>query len=440
MTVRGRAWIVGLLALTLVLVAWSLLPWEWSLIDDPGLVLSVRSAIDDHGAVLGPLVHIWRMVETDLSWGLFRPAYWIYPSLVYALPIGPAHAVRLLLLIVAVAGPVVAVRRSGAGWPLVWASLFIVGTSSSVLVRGLFNVSLQELSGAAFVGLGLMAVSPRLRIAAWLVAAWFKAPFAWLLVGEAVALWRRGERRPAAVSGGLAAVTLALGFIFSRNGTYTAGYTDGMIGRAIANLPDLATPTLLLVAIGWLWWLLLTRSGLGWTTWSLPIAVGAAGYTIQVLPWSLAGHYPGPIFYLMGVLAVSTLRDAGMIGRGRLIAAVVGVGVIAILSVSAAFRSGWSLNLTLLGISECVVRETSGTVALSPEIGPEGVVRIPQNIELRSPEWGGEFTVPGDGGTSMLNSGADLLVVTRPVDAALTGATDVVCDLPYAQVLRPVEQ
>jgi hypothetical protein len=196
---RRRAAVVALVVLVGVsLVVVARLPWEWSLIDDSGLVDLVGARVSDKGAVGGFTSSVGDLYRTDVDWGLFRPAYWVYVAAFYQLPVGPAHAGRVAMLLCAFAGAVAAVvngaigsRRIALG---VWTMLAIAANGS--LFMGVWYPSLQELSALCFVGLGLLARRRTwLLVACWVVAAWFKSPFAWLLFAYGLLLCRRRATR-----------------------------------------------------------------------------------------------------------------------------------------------------------------------------------------------------------------------------------------------------
>src|SRR5256885_1375190 len=240
------AWLAGGVV---VLIGYGALPWGRSFIDDPGALAILHGQQGAHGTLGGILAasHVWYRV--DLDWGLFRPGWWLYAGTFYLLPAGAAHAVRLLMLGVAVAGPLALALRVRP--VLVWAGAVVAANVS--LYRGLWYVSLQELSGLCFVGLGLLARRRQwLRIAAFLCAAWFKAPFAWLLVGYGALLLflgaagavaaAAGPRGRALLARGLAGAGLAVavavallavlagGRYVYRNAATTTGLRDCLLG------------------------------------------------------------------------------------------------------------------------------------------------------------------------------------------------------------------
>src|SRR5947199_803785 len=90
-----------LLAGVVVLVGFAALPWEWSFIDDTGAVTTLHAQQALHGPVGGVFGAAGVYYRLDVHWGLFRPAWWLYAGLFYLLPVGAAHAARLLMLAVA---------------------------------------------------------------------------------------------------------------------------------------------------------------------------------------------------------------------------------------------------------------------------------------------------------------------------------------------------
>ena len=155
----------------------------------------------------------------------------------------------------------------------------------------MFLVSLQELSGAAFVGLGLKTRRNPTRIALWLVAALFKAPFAWILIGNSVFLWRQKKRLEATISGGLGIAVLAASALWSRNGGYTSGYRLNPLDLGIyENFSRLVEPMNALLLVGLVWWLIVTNSSVKRHADSLLFLIAFAGYTVTMIPWRVPAY------------------------------------------------------------------------------------------------------------------------------------------------------
>jgi hypothetical protein len=411
--------LVGLAALLIIASAWwyATLPWEWSNIDDPGFVLSLESEKEDNG-LLGYLTHVWFMIDTDLSWGLFRPSYWLYPSIIYGFPIGIAHLIRLGLLMVAIIGPVVAFRRRGAD-----ATTLIMGTtliiiSGHFLFEGLFFVSLQELSGAAFVGIGLMLKSTGGRIAAWTAAAWFKSPFSWLLIAESVILWIEGRRKHSVLSGGLGLGTLAISYIFARSGSYTSGYSldYGAAWRAWNNIPRLLELGTALTFVALIWWLIVTSTRLRLDRTSAVLGFGWLGYTAQLLPWGVTGNYTAALNYLLAIFLFALLTNNNSMVRWRRITAVSMPLVLAALTLSWSARDLYERNTSARGITDCIVTIGVPQVLISPRFGPEAVVRIQEKLQIASDEvnWTVDVFDPLSAGTT------DVVYVITPEEMQAT--------------------
>jgi hypothetical protein len=390
-----------------IVVIWLSIPWSWSTIDDAGFAAGWASAKRDGQTLPYGIEQVVASFQSDIAWGLFRPSYWLYPSLVYWTPIEIVHLIRLLMFGAAVAGPVFLLQRRGLDRrTLVMAALVIV-SAGSLLTNGLFFLSLQELSGAAFVGMGLAARSHWWRIGLWVIAAWFKSPFSWLLLGEAVVQWRHGKRLQASVSAGFGLGTLVLGALFARSGNYTARYgldpwrilTNG------ANLVEVWT-TLVLVML--LWWLIVTQTSLRFTDLSLVLVIGFAGYTAQMLPWAVTGYYMGPIIYLLGLFLASMLTNAPNFSLLRSVIAFSAPVVIASYVLYLPVSQGLKMNKILGDITTCLTTEGSGDFAISGYFvyvtTEEGVLRMAQNAQLEDPDWSGSLStadpsaLPGDDG------------------------------------------
>lgn len=432
---RWWLWAVVAVLGAALAIWWVLIPWSWSMIDDPGFVVSIRAAIEEHGFLQGLISHSVDMAQGDVAWGLFRPAYWLYPSFVYWLPIGAAHLVRLFLLVVAISGPLVVLRRRGAEWRVLTVAGAVMLSGATTLMFGLFNVSLQELSGAAFVGLGLWMRGPWARIALWTVAAWFKSPFAWLLVGQAIVLWRVGRRRAALASAGLAAVTLLTAAVMARGGGYTGAYaSDRVLSVVMANLSLLVDPNLIVPMVLTAWWLVLTRQRPVLDSAGVALGVGFVGYTLQMLPWGVSGHYQGGIAYLLTGFLALLLTDAYAVSRARLRLAVL---IPVLVATPIAVLSVWSVlekNARFRGLTECLVAHPNGSFIVSKSFGVEASDRLAQNARLSDPGWAG-VVVFEDAPLTEAASG-DLLVVSSAEADSLGPNMLSVCDAPGAAVVR----
>lgn len=389
--------IAGLVFVALALV-WLQIDWAWSPVDDAGHVLALNALMDESGPLLGMARYAIEMFEIDLDWGLFRPSYWLYPSLFYLLPTAPAHVVRLLMALLAIIGPLVHFYRQGIrGAKLVFIALLLV-TAGSALYIGLFLVSLQELSGMAFVGLGLLVRNRWLRWISWTIAAWFKAPFAWLLIGQAIADWRRGERKLALANGGVGVGTLALAVVMSRTGSYTSTYTIDpyMIWFNAQNLLEPINVVMLIIVM---WWLIVLQGRITWTSDTTVFAVGWLGYTAQLLPWSVTAYYMGPISFLFGLTLASMLRLPGTTVTP--IKALIGWSVPAVLGtivVADALLLGFRINGAMYSIQSCFEGRGGSSAVLQGDLvyvttSPEAPIRIKQNLQLLDPTWEGTIAL-----------------------------------------------
>ena len=442
---RKRDWrilavIGGGLALIGLVFVWLGINWAWSPVDDAGHVLALNALMEESGPIIGMARYALAMFEIDMSWGLFRPSYWLYPSLFYLLPTGPAHVVRLLMALVAIIGPLVHFYRQGIrGAKLVFIALLLV-TAGSALYIGLFLVSLQELSGMAFIGLGLLVRNRWFRWISWTIAAWFKAPFAWLLIGQAIADWRRGDRKLALANGGMGVVTLGLAVVMSRTGSYTATYTIDpyMIWFNAQNLLEPINVVLLIVV---LWWLIILQGRITWTSDTTVFAVGWLGYTAQLLPWSVTAYYMGPISFLLGLTLASMLNLPGTTVTP--IKALIGWSVPAILGaivVTDALLLGLRINNAMFTFQSCIQDETSTSAFLSGDVvyvtsSEEAPIRLKQNLTLLDPTWNGSIELLREDSPDFAPTTGDYLLIAgrSPID---TSVLTLVCSSQEASVYR----
>ncbi|NHC46364.1 hypothetical protein [Motilibacter aurantiacus] len=221
---RHPRWLLpaGLVA---VLMLWALLPWEWSLVDDALYVEQSRAARSADG-LLGLFQMGWDMREADVGAGVFRPSFYAIEPWFYALPVAGARTLRLALFLLVLLAPAVLVRRlAGGRWALAVGTAVAVGLANRALYDQLFFPSLQELWGLAFIALGLLAPRPWLRTVAWVIAAGWKAPFAWLLLVYALSLAVRRRWLHAAVTAAAGLGSILYSAYLQRSGWYTAGYT-----------------------------------------------------------------------------------------------------------------------------------------------------------------------------------------------------------------------
>ena len=403
---RLNPWWIAAGVCVVVLVLWMLLPWEWSTIDDAGFATNVPDKFAEHGIMGGIASQTSGMFQSDIGWGLFRPSYWVFPAFFYWLPIGVAHSIRLLMVFAAIAGPLVYLRRRGATRPTLIAAAVLLISGCSALYVGLTFLSLQELSGAAFVGLGLAFRRSLPRLLIWTIAAWFKAPFAWLLIGYAIPLWRRGERRMALLSFSVGLGTLAIAAYMARNGEYTNRFyrsTAGLINDALlGNGPRLFELPTILIITSFAWWWIVSRSPLRKDAEALGFAVALIGYSLNLLPWSTSGYYMGPVLFLLALFLSSLLGEPRAMPSWRLIIALLIPIIVAIKLVSGAISQGVEANTAITGTRDCLLRLGEAPQALMSGstyyvATLEGADRLGQIMNLRVPGWGGsvQYIEPG---------------------------------------------
>ena len=391
-------------ALTLAIsVVWLFLPWAWSPVDGPGQVLMLSKEITESGRFSGTLNHIMRLARTEVfgneGTGTFRPAAWIYPALVYQLPVALAHLVRLLMVVAVILGPLAYFRRCGASSSRLWLTLLIMVAAASTLYQGLFLLSIQELGGAAFVGLGLMARRHSFRIVFWLIAALFKAPFAWLLVGNAVFLWRQKKRLQAAINGGLGLGIIAISAVWSRSGAYASSYNLNLRDLGIyENFSRLVEPMNALLLVGLVWWLISTNGSVKRNANSLLFLIAWVGYTLTMIPWGVTAYYMGPISYLFGIFLASILVDNEYINRRQILIGLIMPAFVAFWLARITLNLGFEINSVMYESKQCLASLSSSSTVISGGLlyvtsSYEGPIRLIEQLQLDDPNWDGSVTL-----------------------------------------------
>lgn len=396
-------------------VAVSLLPWEWSLIDDGGMVYSVESHRAARGVLGGFVATVQEQITVDRGWGLFRPAWWVNVPVFYALPVGVAHAVRVAMLVVVFAAAVAVVVDGGRRLVRTLWTVLAIAADSTVLM-GVWYPSLQELSGLCAVALGLFARRrPWLVLCCWLVAAWFKAPFAWLLLAHGLVLVRGPRPRSERIAGAamvLAAVgTLGAATTMAHTGRYTAGALapapDAVYHNAMLALTALAAPALVVLAGVLALGARARRDPL-----TVTLLAGGAGYLLNLLPWKTDTHYSAPYVYLLTLGALVSLRAVpARPARAPAVAGLCAALAVTLVSAGGSAWNGWETHSTVTGLRDCVLRLPPGSVVGFNR--PEAWVRLDWIAHRRDPSWTGAVGYVPDGTSTALVWG-------RPVAAPVT--------------------
>jgi hypothetical protein len=280
----------------------------------------------------------------------------------------------------------------------VWTGLVVM--SIGTLFAGVWYPSLQELSGLCFVGLGLLAWRrPWLVAGCWLVAAWFKTPFAWLLLAFGLLLLlRRGTRIVGAVSTLTAAGTIAAAVQFARTGWYTRSFTangfdtmDERVGEAVRAL---LRPGVV-VLLGALLLLPRLRVRIDPRDPQWPLLAGGIGYLANLLPWRIDGYYAGPFVFLLSIGTLLLLRDIRPLSRARLGVALILPALVAAHGFGRTFQQGWNTHATVTGLRDCVLRlPGNATVGFNRE---EGSFRLDAIVRRNAPGWTGRIAHVPDG-------------------------------------------
>jgi hypothetical protein len=402
------------LSIAVIHLIFLLRPWEWGMMDDVGFVVRLQEHITQSGWLDGIFDHLSALYDADKGWGLFRPGYWVYVSLIYQVPPNLAYVIRLAMLTATLMLPLGALARlvmkesdKGKGLLILSAALLC---SNRALYDGLSFLSLQEFSGNFFVALGVwICLSARgrpvqlaLAGAGFLVAAFFKAPFVWVGISYALVLAIRLGRTRLAVAYGLVAL-LSLGTLtyWAFNGYYTRGighfrWVNLTVGL-LQFLKQAAAPSLIL-ALSFV--SIRTRlpgfAQLGkrefWdrdSAWMGAALLGGGSlYLATLLHWGgSSGYFYGPPIYLLSLGTIFLLLPAlrlGAVKGGRvfpMIALALGAlvwshGFYRLFARDQAIRMArdWALTLP----SEGVTIVTNGY---------ESAVRLKELMRVRYPGW-----------------------------------------------------
>lgn len=428
------------LGLVSILAAWIILwlsiDWHWSFVDDPGQALTMRDLHSRMPASEALLTRSADLAAGDFSNGVFRPLAWIYPPLTYSLSVGSAHIVRLVMVMLTLIGPLIYFQRRGFRGPmLVFAALMLV-TAASGLYEGLLLLSIQEVGGMMLVSLGLATNRPAGRLVFWILAALFKAPFLWILIGYGVFLFMTRQRKWAAVSTVSAIILFAVSVLLSNFGDYTDRYRlnplDPELWNSASKILEPANGALL---IAFVWWVIATKSPIQRTN-EFPIfAIGFVGYYVQMIPWGFTAYYMGPISFLLGLVLLSVLSPHPQstpleFAVGLLLPIAVAVWIVKG-SVSFVLQS----NEIVARSTQCIAEENAQRIAVQGDwlyltTSPEGPLRLAQNIEYFDRQWSGEIASFGQ-----MTNETHLLVVNEDLTSQ-AGPLEEVCSGPRVQLFQ----
>ncbi len=456
-----RRWLVALGAVLLAgVVAVGFLPWEWSFIDDGNLITRTQLARTVNGPVSGTLGYIVDGWHYDLSWGLFRPVFWVFIPFFYLLPVGAAHALRAAMLVTAVAGAMVAVSRGHQGpqrlVPVFWAGLAVLADTS--IFAGVYYPSTQELTGLSLLGLGLFARRrPALRLVAWLCAAWFKAPFAWLLLAYGLLLlWRRRDRVLGLAYTVLGAGTLAVLALAARTGSYSQGnlsFTWQVFRLNLTKAAGLAGPAVIVLLVGAL--LLGARFSLGGLRrpgrddppgpdpLAAALLLGGLGYLANLIFWRTGSYYASGFIYPLTVGTLLAVRQVAPLSRVRLAAALAVPALVAAPTIRTGLRDTWQHNQQVVGLRDCVLG-LPGAPVIGYNRG-EAWQRLDFVAHQAEPDWPGRVVRVANGATVSTGGEPDVsrfdYFIWEPgsgpgTPSLMTGP--VVCTAPYTKVYQVV--
>ncbi len=373
--------------------------WSWGPVDDTGQVIAMQGLIAQHGYAGGVANRVAELASGDYVGGVFRPLAWIYPALIYSLPSGLAHLIRIAMLIVIVVAPVVYVRRKSQQRNSVLLLVFMVSLAgSATLIQGVTLLSIQEVGGAFFIAIGLLSRNKYARLLFWILAALFKGPFAWILIGFAVLHWKRGDKKFAATSGFLGFAILLTNVLWSLGGSYSGRYiTNPLDPQLWANASKILEPVNAVLLVMILWWAISTKSKLTRNEDFIVFAVAFFGYFFQMIPWGFTAYYMGPISYFLAIMLAVTitanpetpkrLMAIGLAAPLFLMIWVVGSNISLVIRTNEIMRES----------TICLGQTTDAKVsifgdALYVTSSPEGPIRMEQNTEIVFPGWRGTLS------------------------------------------------
>ena len=419
-------WTGVAVAFVALVMAWLSIDWQWSPVDDPGQALAMRALHESHPAHKAIYLRVVELASGDFAGGVFRPLAWIYPPLIYSLTVEAAHLVRLLMLMVTIAGPVIYFKRRGyRGLNLIFVLLILI-IAASGLYQGLLLLSIQEVGGMMCIAIGLAIGRPAGRLMLFLLASFFKAPFLWVLAGYSIFLYRTGERKKALYSAGSAAAVFVISVVLSGSGTYTDRYRlnplDPELWKSASQILDPANGALLIAA---LWWLVATKSRLVRES-DFPIfAVGFAGYYAQMIPWGFTAYYMGPISFLLGLLILSVISPSSAASRPEVLVGLVLPLVVAAWVLKGSLEFVFQTNAVLVDSTICIVRSDAQRTALQGEwlyvtTSPEGPIRLTENIRYFNDDWSGQVGLNGE-----ISDPTHALLVGQSTDPQRVGGTEI---------------
>jgi hypothetical protein len=189
-----------------------------------------------------------------------------------------------------------------------------------------------------------------------------------------------------------------------------------------------------------LWWLAATKTTLNWNSQAFVFGFGFAGYSAQMLPWSVTGYYMGPIIYLLGIFLVSLLTNPVQMRWWRSMLALSGPLIIGIYVFRQPISQGLETNQTLIDINECLVRETPVNAVIAGHLDylttTEGVVRIQQNAVLTDPSWIGSVALQDPQNPDSLPPGVNTFVAIGNAKVPTGPGSETVCQQGSISVYR----
>jgi hypothetical protein len=166
------------------------------------------------------------------------------------------------------------------------------------------------------------------------------------------------------------------------------------------NAAQLVDPEIIWLLLAVLWWVVFTRTTLALRSDAVLFGIAWAGYTAQMIPWSLNAYYLGPIAYLLSLLLASLLTNPPeQMPMWRSAIALVIPMLVTFVLLLVPLRLGFTTNALIGDLRKCLAPLSSPTGVLSGgkwgyvTTSPEGPIRLMDVIQLDAPDWRGSLSL-----------------------------------------------
>ena len=284
--------------------------------DDLQFVARSKNLTGRFGLWRGILENTREHLRGDRAWGLFRPSFSLYSSTVYLLSPNLAYFTRFLTFIGMIAFALLAVSKllhKAALKPGRHFYSFLLMTILSIhpLYDTLGFISLQEYSGLFLAMFGLFLFTDERHASnAWyaagcfLLAALFKTPFVWLLLGAGImAVFSRQKIALGIFCSVSAAATIGVAASFAKSGLYTAHFNEFRLSTVMITIlsffKQTMIPVLVCASAVFFGWRSKKRNFHVSAPYSALLLGAGSMYLANLLPWGSPSYHMGPPIFLM---------------------------------------------------------------------------------------------------------------------------------------------